>query len=240
MPELISSDNVHLLSEDDMDDDPLDFESRDQQVPDLYGGSEDDFDVKIEMVHALRSEEHHRDRFYDKSEQIQTCEASESDTKCIQKEVPSQSPVVHHQDLDQNSVDGDASVFTLSTNSFDVSNIDNVNHITTENSTNSLLICREEPVWQACKTDPNLLDSMDKGIFLVEIIGGTTITMMIDTVASCSVVPMLFMPNPSLFKQHEYLSCASTSRSHKSAIQIRVFDPGGFTFLLIMIVILIC
>ena len=49
MPELISSDNVHLLSEDDMDDDPLDSESRDQQVPDLYEGSEDDFDENIEM-----------------------------------------------------------------------------------------------------------------------------------------------------------------------------------------------
>ena len=60
MPELISSDNVHSLSEDNMDDDPLDFESRDQQVPDLYEGPEDDFGVKIEMVQALRSEECHR------------------------------------------------------------------------------------------------------------------------------------------------------------------------------------
>ena len=134
MPELISSDNVHLLSEDDMDDDPLDFESRDQQVPDLYEGSEDDFDENIEVVQELRSEEHHKGCFDDKSEQIQTCEASESDTKCIQKEVPSQNPVVHHQDLDLNTVDGDASVFTLSTNGFDVSNIDNVNHITTHGS----------------------------------------------------------------------------------------------------------
>ena len=237
MPELISSDNVHLLSEDDMDDDPLDFESRDQQVSDFYEESEDYFDANIEMVQALRSEEHHKNGFDNKSEQIQTSETSESNTECIQKEAPCQNPVVRRQDLDLNPVDGDASVFSLSTNGFDVSNIDNVNHITTENSTNSLLICREEHVLQVCTTDPNLLDSMDKGIFLVEIIGGTPITMMIDTVASCSVVPMLFMPNPSLFKQHEYLSCAFTSKSHKSAIQIRVFDPGGFTFFLFMIVI---
>ena len=155
MPELFSSDNVHLLSEDDMDDDPLDFESRDQQVPDLYEGSEDDFDVKIEMVQALRSEEHYRGDFDDKSEQIQTFEASESDTKCIQKEVPCQNPVVRRQDLDLNPVDGDSSVFSLSTNGFDVSNIDNVNHITTENRTDSVLIGREESVLQACKTDPN-------------------------------------------------------------------------------------
>ena len=215
MPELISSDNVHLLSEDNMDVDPLDFESRDQQVPDLYEGSEDDFDVKIEMVQALRSEEHHRDVFDDKSEQIQTCEASESDTKCIQKEVPSQNPVVHHQDLDLNTVDGDASVFTLSTNCFDVSNIDNVNHITTENSTNSLLICREEHVLQVCKTDSNLLDSTDKDTFLVGNIGGTTIPMMIDTVASCSVVPMLFESKPDFVKQHELLVCDSRSLNHK-------------------------
>ena len=87
IPGLISSDNVHLLSEDDMDDDPLDFESRYQQFPDIYEGSEDDFDVNSKMVQALRSEEHHRDSFDDKSEQIQTCEASESDTKCTQKEV---------------------------------------------------------------------------------------------------------------------------------------------------------
>ena len=240
MSELISSDNVHLLSEDNMDDDPLDFQSRDQQVPDLYEGSVDDFDENIEMVQALRSEEHYRGGFDDKSEQIQTFEASESDTKCIQKEVPGQNPVVHHKDLDLNLVDGDAYVCTLSTNGIDVSHIDNVNHFTTENRTDSVLIGREESVLQACKTDPNLLESMDKGIFLVGIIGGTTIPMMIDTVASCSVVPMLFMPKPNLVKQHEYLSCAFTSRSHKSAIQIRVFDPGGFTFLLIMIIIFIC
>ena len=97
MPELISSDNVHLLSEDDMDDDPLDFESRDQQVPDFYEGSEDNFDKNIEMVQALRSEEHHKSGFDDKSEQIQTCEASKSNTNYKQKEVPRQNPVVHHQ-----------------------------------------------------------------------------------------------------------------------------------------------
>ena len=55
MPELISSDNVHLLSEDDIGDDSLDFESRDQQFPD--DGSGDDFDDIIEMVQRLRSEE---------------------------------------------------------------------------------------------------------------------------------------------------------------------------------------
>ena len=188
MPELFSSDNVHLLSEDDMDDDPLDFESRDQQVPDLYEGSEDDFDESIEVVQELRSEEHHKDCFDYKSEPIQTCEASESNTNCIQKEVPSQNPVVHHLDLDQNTVDGYTSVFSLSTNGFDVSFMENVNHIAVENSTDSLLICREETVLQTCKIDPNLLDTTDKGIFLVGIIGGKTIPMMIDTGASCSVM----------------------------------------------------
>ena len=80
---------------------------------------------------------------------------------------------------------------------------------------------------------------MDKGIFLVGIIGGTTIPMMIDTVASCSVVPMMLESKPDFVKQHDMLVCDSSSRSHKSAIQIRVFDPGGFTFLLFMIVIFI-
>ena len=145
----------------------------------------------------------------EQSEQIQTCETSESNTECIQKEAPCQNPVVRRQDLDLNPVDGDASVFLLSTNGFDVSNIDNVNHITIKNSTDSSLICREDPVLQACKTDLNLLDSMDKGIFLAGIIGGTTIPMMIDTVASCSVVPMLFELKPNLVKQHEFLSSRS-------------------------------
>ena len=75
--------------------------------------------------------------------------------------------MVHYQDLDQNPVDRDASAFTLSTNGLDVFYIDNVNDVTTENRTDSLLICREEPVFQACNIGSNSLDSMDKGTLLV-------------------------------------------------------------------------
>ena len=82
----------------------------------------------------------------------------------------------------------------------------------------------------ACKTDPNFFDSMDKGTFLVENIGGTTIPMMTDTVDSCSVVPMLFESKPDFVKQHELLVSDSRSVNHKSAVPIRVFDPGGLTY----------
>ena len=70
MPEFINYDNVNLLSEYDINDDSFDIQIRDQYVPDLYEGSEDYFDDNVAMVQILRSEEHHRDDFGNKSEQI--------------------------------------------------------------------------------------------------------------------------------------------------------------------------
>ena len=66
--------------------------------------------------------------------------------------------------------------------------MDNVDCVVNEKNTDCLMICKEDIVLQSCKINSELLDSTDKGIFLIGIIGDKPTPIMIDTGASCSVM----------------------------------------------------
>ena len=137
--------------------------------------SDDDFDENVKMDRAQNPRVHQNTCLMNDQIDTSTCTLSESKLDNNVDEFRVQYPVEHHKEKVQEAKTESnreyTSVFSLSSKSLDISFMENVDCVVNEKITDCLMICKEDIVLQSCKINSELLDSTDKGIFLIGIIG---------------------------------------------------------------------
>ena len=172
IPDIIEED---ILSLDDTDDAKSEKCYADNPVSDMAWESDKEHCNSDEAIHRNSNQEARTQfRYYPKLNQGLE-----------------QNPVVHQKlkigENTKSKREDYSSVNSLSTEYVSISFTDNVKHYMNTNSSD-LRICEDDSILQCWNIDSKMLDSTDKGIFLVGCIDNTPVPMMIDTGASCSVM----------------------------------------------------